>query len=289
MKYRSNSILAHVPQNLDGKAILKQVLFFHKALNMRVFLMDILKSDSFFGSNPKSKRNQIRHLGTLNKFTDFINKNLGTESSNNIILRVGLGKIVTTLIGESERGGYEFVVIDKSGKTESDLLSKTDVDRYVSKSYCPVLTIHKDYPVDQVKKIIIPVDVTQRTKKKLYWATFFAKKLDAKVQIVSALNINIEETKSLAFKNAEKLKKMLQDRGVQCDAKILKAKNQESQKVILDHIKKEKPELVIIRTHQEFKFSGRRIGKFVSEIVHGCPMPVFTVGGVSQNYNYDLI
>ena len=289
MKYRSNSILAHIPQNLDGKAILKQVLYFQQALNMRVFIMDIVKSNSFFGSNPNSKRNQIRHQGALNRLTDFVKKTLEGEIPNNIILRIGLGKIVTTLIGESERGGYEFVVIDKSGKTESDLLSKTELDRYISKSFCPVLTINKEHPVDQVKKIIIPIDVTQRTKKKLYWATFFAKKLNAKVQIISALNINIEETKSLAFKNAERLKSMLQDRGVKCEVKILKTQNQESQKVILNHIMKEKPELVIIRTHQEFKFSGRRIGKFVSEIVHGCPMPVFTVGGVSQDYNFDLI
>lgn len=289
MKYRSNSILAHIPQNRDGERILKQTLFFQKALGMRIFLIDIIKTGSFFPTNPKSKRNQIRHQGALNKFTEFIKRALQSDIPNNIIPRIGWGKIVNTLISESERGGYEFVMLDKSEKHNAESMTKTDVDRYVSKSFCPVLTINKDYPVEHVKKIIIPIDISQRTKKRLYWATFFAKKLNATIQIVSALNVDIETTKSLAYKNAERLKMMLEERGVKCEVKILKIHNQTIQKVVLEHIQKENPELVIIRTHQEIRFSGRRIGKFVSEIIHGCKMPVFTVGGVTQNYDIDQI
>lgn len=289
MKYRSNSILAHIPQNRDGERILKQSLFFQKALGMRIFLIDIIKTGSFFPTNPKSKRNQIRHQGALNKFTEFIKRVLESDIPNNIIPRIGWGKIVNTLISESEQGGYEFVMLDKSEKQNAESMTKSDIDRYVSKSFCPVLTINKDNPVEEVKKIIIPIDISQRTKKRLYWATFFAKKLNATIQIVSALNIDIETTKSLAFKNAEKLKHMLEERGVKCEVKILKTYNQTIQKVVLEHIKKENPELVIIRTHQEIRFSGRRIGKFVSEIIHGCTMPVFTVGGVTQNYDINQI
>ena len=102
-------------------------------------------------------------------------------------------------------------------------------------------------------------------------------KFNAKIQIVSALNRNIDETKSLAFKNAVKIKHLLWDRGVECDVKILKVNMQNKHQAILDYINKEKPELVIIRTHQESIFAETNIGKFVSEIVHGCTMPVFTV------------
>jgi hypothetical protein len=47
--------------------------------------------------------------------------------------------------------------------------------------------------------------------------------------------------------------------------------------------------MVIIRTHQESRFTGKKIGKFVSAIVHGCKKPVFTVGGVTQKYDLDAI
>ncbi|MDX8339105.1 universal stress protein [Draconibacterium sp. IB214405] len=289
MNYRSNSILAHIPQNRDGESILKQALFFTNALNMRIFLLDVIKSGPTLLHNPKSKRNQIRHQGALNRFTEFVKKCLGTDIPNNIILRIGWGKIVNTLIVESERGGYDFVMIDKSEHANNEHLSSAAVSRYVSKSYCPVLSVNKEYPVTEIKSIVVPIDISQHAKKRLYWATFFAKRLQAKIHIVSALNINIEERKSLAFKNAEKIKKMLEERGVKCEVKILKVHNQESHTAVLEYIEEVNAGMVIIRTHQESRFTGKKIGTFVSEIVHGCTKPVFTVGGVTQKYDMDSI
>lgn len=289
MKYRSKSILAHIPHNQQGKAILQQALFFQKALGMRIFVMDFIKSNTFFFLNPKSKRNQIRHLRAVNRFTEFVKEQLHSEIPNNIILRIGWGKSINNLITESEQGGYEFLILDKNKSLARSAFSKTEFDKCISKSFCPVLAINKDYPIDKINKIVIPIDISQRTKKRLYWATFFAKKLNAKIQIVSALNVKMDETKSLAYKKAEKLKEMLENRGVQCDVKILNIHKQQHHTAVLEYIEKEKPELIIIRTHQEYRFTGKKINKFVSEIVHGCPMPVFTVGGITQNYDINLI
>lgn len=289
MKYRSNSILAHIPQNRGGERTLQQALFFSKALEMRIFVMDIIKSGTFFSPNPKSKRNKIRHQGALNKFTEFVKRYLQSEIPNNIILRIGWGKVVNTLIDESENGGYEFVMLDKSEKKNPESLSRAEIDRYISKSFCPVLTVNKDFPINKIRKIVIPINISQRTKKRLYWGTFFAKKLNAKVKIVSALNIDIEASKSLASKKAEDLKSMLEKRGIECDVDILKIHGQERHTAVLEYIEQENPDLVIIRTHQESKFSGKKIGKFVSEIVHTCTIPVFTVGGITTNYDPEII
>ena len=289
MNYRSNSILTHIPQNRDGESILKQALFFTNALNMRIFLLDVIKSGPAFLHNPKSKRNQIRHQGALNKFTEFVKKSLGTDIPNNIILRIGWGKIINTLIVESERGGYDFVMIDKSKHANNVHLTPADISRYVSKSYCPVLSVNKEYPINKIKDIVVPIDITQRSQKRLYWSTFFAKRLNAKIRIVSALNIDIEERKSLAYKNAEKIKTMLEKRGVECEVKILKVHDQANHTAVLNYIEEVDAGMVIIRTHQESRFTGKKIGTFVSEIVHGCKKPVFTVGGVTQKYDLDAI
>lgn len=289
MQYRSNSILAHIPQTADGIHIMKQAIFFTKVLGMRIFLMDVIQPGNLFYSNPKLRKNQERIQNELSKFTEFIKSALNSKIPDEIIPRIGWGKVVNTLIAESERGGYEFVIVDKSEKKNAEGLSRAKIDTYVSKSYCPVLLIDKDNPIDNIKKIVIPIDISQQIKKRLYWATFFAKKFDARIQIVSALNIDIKETRSLAHKNAEDLRKMLEERGVACEVKILKVLNREIHSAILEYIEKEKPGLVIIRTHQEIRFSGRKIGKFVSGIIHGCKIPVFTVGGVTQNFEINMI
>jgi nucleotide-binding universal stress UspA family protein len=273
--YRSNNILALIPPDSNGEKILKQTLFFQQTLGMRIFIMHIIDKPNFFKKIFQADRVIEERKSAVNNQYQFIEKSLGEKVPDHLIVRIKSGKKLPILISQSKKGGYEFMIIDKSESAGG--LSRYETDKVISRSYCPVLTINKDHPVKEIKKIIIPVDISQTTKKKLLWATYFAKKYNAKIEIVSALNINLSGGRSLVWKNAEHLKYLLHERGVECEVKILKTQSKESHNLVIDYIKKEKPGLVIIRTHQESNMSGTRIGKFVSEIVHGCTIPVFTV------------
>lgn len=287
MKYSSNSILALTPQNEDGKRILNQSLVFQKLLERRIFLFHIVKSASVFSKIFQPKTIKVHQKNIIHQFDHFVKDSIQKEIPKEIILRTKTGPVVETLIKESKKGGYEFIIVDKSGGAYNGALSHNEINKFISKSHCPVLTINKDISINKINTIVVPIDISHTTKKRLYWTTLFAQKFGAKVQIVSVLNINIDESKSLAFKNAEKIKSMLMNRGIECDVQILKAHDTTKHKVLLDYIEKKHPELVIIRTHQEYQFSGKKIGKFVSEIIHGCKIPVFTVGGFPDNHAVD--
>ena len=277
MKNRSNSILVFIPQNKSGELVIKEALYFQQILEMRIFILNIMEPPSFLSKILTAKKLETRLIKYRQKQSDFVKSVIQKEIPKNIILKIKTGNVVPTLIHESKYGGYDFIIVDKSKSSFKGALHWSKFDKFINQSRCPVLTINKDFPIREIKKIIIPIDISQTTKKRLLWATLFAKKFNAKIQIVSALNININESKSLAFKNAVKIKHLLWDRGVECDVKILKVNMQNKHQAILEYINKEKPELVIIRTHQESIFAETNIGKFVSKIVHGCTMPVFTV------------
>ena len=288
MKNKSHSILALIPPTDEGELLLNQALYFQRALEIRIFILNVIKSPSLIFNIFHAQKTIHLKNEALRELKNLVKSVIQKEIPKNIILRVKAGEIVPTLINQTKKGGYEFIIIDQSKSSTEGAMSMNEIDKFVSQSHCPVLTVNKDYPVSNIKKIIIPIDVSQTTKKRLLWATLFAKKFNAKIQIVSALNVNIDETKSLAFKQAEKITRMLSDRGVECDVKILKAHKQEKHKVILKYIEQEKPEMVIIRTHEESAFSGTNINKFVSEIVHGCKMPVFTVCYSKKHFPSDI-
>lgn len=288
MRFRSKTILAYIPRHQDGEIILNQALYYQQALGMRIFVLNILKVFSVLPLKFRIKKAQKIKNNALQELDVFVKNTLHKEIPEDVILRIKFGNTVKTIINESKKGGYEFILLDKSRGMYKGALTKRQVNKIISHSYCPVLSINRDFPIQNVKKIIIPVDISQTTKKRLLWATMFAKKFNAKIQIVSALTVNIDEKKSLAYRNAERIKQMLTDRGVECDVKIIKVKNQEIYDVILNYIKEENPDMVIIRTHQESVFQGSQIGKFVSEIIHGCTMPVFTVGDSKQFFPTDF-
>lgn len=275
MTTKTNDILAFIPQNKDGESALQEIINIQQTLEMRLFVLNTIKAPSLFIRKFRLKKLFGIVRIAEQELHDFIGEVIQKEIPKNLIPKIKIGDVFNTLIKESKKGSYEFIAVEKSTINETILHNK--LDKLVSLSYCPVLILNKNFPLKQIKKIIIPIDIAQTTKKRLYWATLFAKKFGAKIQIVSALNIDMDETKSLAFKNADKIKTMLIDRGIECDVKILKVHDQENHVAVLKYINDENPELVIIRTHQESIFSGKNIGKFVSKIVNGCNMPVFTV------------
>lgn len=275
MRYRSNNIFAFVPPTEAGKQILKQTIFFQEALGMRVFIFDIPDKPSLI--DKIFNQNKIHHQKkiSLKNEQKFIEEALEKDLPREISLRIKMGDLSSVLLSQSKKGGYEFMIIDRSGIDKR--LNRNETDRIISRSECPVLTIHKDFEPKEINTIVIPINISKTTKKKLLWATYFAKKFNAKIKIVSALSINISTHQSLVWKNAEHMKHMLNERGVDCEVEIIKAQNKEKHKVIIDYLEQEKPGMVIIRTHQQSNLTGTQIGKFVSEIIHCCKLPVFTV------------
>jgi nucleotide-binding universal stress UspA family protein len=277
METKVYSILALIPPNKEGEIVLKEALYLQNTMEVKLVILNVIKAPTFFERNFQTEEVEMAIKKAKEELTIFVEKVVGNEIPNNITISVRAGNPINVLLETSKGDGLEFILIDKSNSDYPGALGKDKIDELISKSKCPVLTVNKDFGVPKIKNIAIPIDITQSTKKRLLWATLLAKKHNAKITILSALNANINESKSLALKNARKIRHLLWEHDVECDIKILKVHNQETYQAILEYIKEEKPELVIIRTHQESIFSNTSIGRFVSEIVHGSKLPVFTV------------
>jgi nucleotide-binding universal stress UspA family protein len=275
MYYRSNNIVVYLSPDYEGKLLLQHSLFFQQTLGMRVFICSINEKPSLFKRILNSEKNRsLNHL-TPEKLKEFTKSVVPAKALKHFSFRIRSGRRLPLLIRQSKRGGYEFLMVDKSNSESA--LNPDELDRLISHAFCPVMAVHKNHPITKIKKIVIPVDVTQTTKKKLLWATYFAKKYGAKIIIVSALTLNLDIRKTLVYKNAEKIKSMLSKRSIECEVQILHAHGQKKYEVVLSFIQEEKPDMVIIRTHQESNLNNTRIGNFVSELVHSCKIPVFTV------------
>ncbi len=280
MRYRSNHILALVPKGEEGIHLLKQACFFQQSLGMKVFLYRIIEKTSFFTSIFHPKRAKKERTQALDELRSFAGKIIPPNLLRHFTYRIHTGKKLPVLLRQSKKGGYEFILLGKDG-TETEL-EPFELDKLISRSAIPIMTVSIKQITNKVDNIVIPVDVMQTTQKKLLWATYFAKKYKAKVIIVSALSLNIDLKQSLAWRNAEKLKHMLIQRGIDCEVKIIKEKDREKHEVINDFIENAGADMVIIRTHQDSFAKEVQIGNFVSNVVHGSKIPVFTVNRFLQ-------
>lgn len=286
MRYRSNNILALVPPGEEGIHILKQAVFFQQTLGMKVFLYRIIEPPSLFSGIFHAKKAKRERNQALNALREFAGKVIPENIISHFTYRIKSGNKLTVLLRQSKKGGYEFMIIGKDGK--EGCLEPNELDKLISRAVIPVMSVSKKHLVNSINHILIPVNVLQTTSKKLLWATYFAKKYNAKITIVSALSLNIELKHSLAWRNAEKLKHMLTQRGISSAVDIIKEPERDTHDVIIDYIDKVKPDMVIIRTHQDSSQKDLHIGKFVSNVIHGSKIPVFTVNRFLQPMPIDF-
>lgn len=285
MRYRLLDVLVLVPLNDEGKIVLKQAVILQKIFSCRIFVLHVIPQAPFLTSHFNSPKIKELKDEALQKLKDFAGDFFKGEIPEYIILKVMMGHLMHTLIEQSMGEDFLFIILKKSpNRNETlNLLDQKDIDRIIGHSFCPILSVNEAITPEEIKNILIPIDISENTTKKLLWASSFAKKTKARIQIVSALNINMNEEKSLALKNAEKIKSMLQERGIESDLEILKVHGQVKHEAVLSFIAANKPDFVIIRKHHIVSYFKTNIGDFAKEIIHGSAVPVFTVSQTQKD------
>src|SRR5690554_290652 len=152
MYYRSNNIMVYLSPDEDGKLLLQQSLFFQQTLGMRVFIYSINDKSPFFKRILRYEK--TRHVDSF-ILQKFIQNVIPAKSLEHFSYRIKTGKRLPLLISQSNSGGYEFMIVDKSDSESA--LKPGEIDKLISHSYCPIMAVHKNYFLKEVKKIVIPV------------------------------------------------------------------------------------------------------------------------------------
>ncbi|MFY9151716.1 MAG: universal stress protein [Prolixibacteraceae bacterium] len=285
MRYKLLDVLVLVPLNDEGKIVLKQAVILQKILSCRIFVLHVIPQAPFFTNHFNSPKIKKLKDEALQKLKDFTGGFFNGKIPEYIILKVIMGHLVHTLIEQSMGEDFLFIILKNSKHRDEtlNLLDQNDIDKIIGHSFCPILSVRDETTPEEINNILIPIDISESTNKKLLWASSFAKKTKATIHIISALNINIDEEKSLALKNAERIKTMLQERGINSDLEILKVHDQARHEAVLSYISIKKPDFVIIRKHHIVSYFKTTIGDFAKEIIHGSTVPVFTVSQTQKD------
>ncbi len=276
MAHKKHRILSFVQPGNSGAKVLDETLRLQKILDLHVSVLNVARPLSLVEKNIKGQSQDKIVYESKKELVSFVEGRTNNGQDGFIDIDVKVGRIDSVLTNEANSGKFEFILIDKAVCAE-DSESKRHIDNIVSGSECPVLTIGEKSGISSIKNIAIPIDISQSTHKRLRWAQFFAKKFDARVTIVSVLNYDIKVENSLAYKNANKIKHLFWEQNIDCEVRVLPANGQKKENIILDYVEKERPDLMIIRTHQHHITAFSSIRKFVSEIIHGSSIPVLSV------------
>jgi len=201
--------------------------------------------------------------------------------------RVARGKRYQQILKIAREIDVEYIVLGENhqGSQKEKELGST-VYHVTLKSCAPVF-IYKGQKVEIARRILVPVDLTKESTKKLDSALDYAMKYGAEVHLVSALVGGIKIKQSRIYRKLKKAKKRFTDKGITCETQIFSRSEKPPHEHVLEYAKEIYADLILIMTHQEGSTYDNYIGAFAHHIINESVVPVlsFTASASQMNFS----
>ncbi|MCK4888324.1 MAG: universal stress protein [Candidatus Aminicenantes bacterium] len=272
-------ILTPVPLGSDCRIAIKQAMIFHEVYGSEIILLHVETEFSFFHRLLKPSRLKKHIKRAKKKLKKYARNYFGGEIPDFISMQISTGELIQEILLAAKKTKCDLIIISKGKRIVSRLsfLKNENADKLISGAVCPVLTISGKHTEKGIKDILIPVDITKKITNKVAWVKYLAKKFNAKVHVISVLDLDITPLESLAHRKALEIENSIKEVGLDVNVELLKANNRSMHDVVLSYIGELKPDLVLMMTHQESILFDNYIGKFAGELIHRSESQVFNL------------
>lgn len=148
--------------------------------------------------------------------------------------------------------------------------------RIVTHAPCPVVTLRQDFDFGKsVKKILMPIDSTSESSKKVYTTGEIAMAFGSEVQVLALHTTKLTSLKKQVDRHLKTVSEHLTKKKVSFTVNELTTKNLTQDTI--DFAVKNKIDLVAIMTEQETTQANVFLGTFARQLVNNCPVPVISV------------
>jgi nucleotide-binding universal stress UspA family protein len=276
---RIEQILIPLALTREGEIAIEQGVKFHEVFGSRLIIMNIIPRNRPLIRLTRNETPGKTLEKAHNRLEEFVSKFFNGEIPPWVNLQVRCGRLIPTIIEASKDFSSQLIIIKKSKRIIGSFAAfrRNNADKLIGQSFCPVLTISENFTHEGIREIVMPVDITKKTDDKVRWAIFLAKSFNARVTIISVLDINIETRTSLAYRKAVTMEEQLQSEKIDCDVLVITDTSGHHYESFLNQVSKVNPDLIIIMTHEESLLFGEYIGAFAREVIHRAQQPVFNV------------
>ncbi len=279
MKAQRKNIV--VPYNFteESRIALENTYNIAKFINATIVLLYVIEPGDFFQELFKSKDiiNKVEKeaYSKLEEVAETAKKN----SNGEISTMVKRGKAYEQILQAADSINARFIILGKPTTQDKDkrTLGST-ITRVVRQSSTPVIVMKgsEDCKI-QYKNILLPVDLTKRTREKLFNAIAFAMHYGATIHLVSVLMGSIKARESRIYKKLRKMEKLIQEHGINTTMKLFNRTPTPIHQVILDYANEINADMILVMTHKESLTGDNYIGAVAYEIVNESDIPVLTL------------
>ncbi|NIT12962.1 MAG: universal stress protein [Candidatus Dadabacteria bacterium] len=198
------------------------------------------------------------------------------------------GKIDEQILNYSKKNKVDLIVLGHRGaSSEQTMFSGSNVNKIVRSSDIPVLVVNgkNKKRVTAIKKILVPLNLTEDVVSALDYAVFLASVMGAEISVLYIQEfvsyayempiIILDDMRSYFNKKLKKLVSKYSRKKVKITTNVTEYLN--PYMGIMRQCEKLKPDLIVMNTHQRKGLKKYFIGSIAEKIINEMPCPVLTL------------
>jgi nucleotide-binding universal stress UspA family protein len=147
--------------------------------------------------------------------------------------------------------------------------------RIVTHAPCPVITLRHDCKVEDISKIVIPIDSSQETRQKIPVASQVAQMFKSEVHILSLYTTSLKSVHKRVDNYARQVLDYLKERKVKHVSVVQESEN--ITRTTIDYAESVGASLIAIMTEQETTPANIFLGPYAQQMVNHSPIPVLSM------------
>ena len=268
-------ILVPIDFSKDSINALDYALVIANKMNANVRLIYIKKEENFYPDFAKGF-SSIKQKTAKEYFDELIDLVKAKCTNCTIDYKIREGHIYREITNQAKYDDAKMIVMGTHGVSGFEQYwIGSNAFRVVTNADCPVITIRYGFMKSEIKKIVLPIDISLFSRHKVPTVAGLAKVMGAEVHVVAVHETSQEEVIAKVQLYANQALGYLKEKNIQCSFKTIKGEN--ITETTIEYAEKINAELISIITTQTEKMSNLWLGSYAQQMVNQSPIPVMTV------------
>lgn len=254
-----------------------------KGLKLAILFANRFKSDlqMVHVQRPKSGKFHIelenQYNAALDGFEDLIRKyknELHQDCDFSYIIKNG--KVHEEIAHQVEAFDDSMIICSTNGESGlSDYIIGSNAYRIVQETERPVITVTSEKYIGDVKKIVMPLDISKETREKVPMVARIAKAFGSEVHIIKVTGSTNEGIHNKLKMYASQVKKFFDEQGIKYQSTLLVGDNISDSTI--EYAKTIDADLIAIMTEQTTSFTNFLLGSYAYQMLNTSPIPVLSI------------
>lgn len=277
MEKKASRILVPVDFSEQSKEGIYQAIRIAQETGATIFLLHVIRNHLPPWSFMNIKERETQTVSIEQALTNEA-RQLTKGDTPELKAVVAEGKLCDTILNEAVRLEVQLIVI---GTSTADNIKKKIIGsnalRIVTEAEIPVLTVKKGCSSPKIDHIILPLDLNKETREKVSNAIKMAKQFNSKIFAVSFSSTRDDGVVGYLKGQLQQVESFVKKSGIEIKTDFRFYEKGKRKEKFIDYIQEAEGDLVMLTTHQQPEIVSFFIGSFAKEIIHGAPIPVFSI------------